>query len=1000
MRQFLSFIIVIFLSSFAYGQTFNIPQKLGELKIVAGSKISDHPVEDGQHALATNFTYISDTAIDDDGNLIIADYLGHRIRKIEAETGIITTIAGNGDKTFTPGGGDGKSISIGYPTCVSAGKDGAVYFAGQAKDQDAIFNYAGKISNNGTVTYLWVQPSDAVWTGLFDRYYLIYQIEYSSVSNSLYFLETSCIDLWIPDFLTEQRAMFDTKMFQYNTITKTKTELAPPRKSPRFSDLTSDKQQNLYLLDHDFLIGKIYKISPISNTIVDSIITNPHISNITNNIVEKMVVSNDGELYFTTSGSDIGKFIENTSPDGSKTRTWKEIYNVYNNDFVLHHTSTSSVLHHTFTIDKNNNLLFTIVEDRDRKDAIYRYTLSTQISPEISLQKSEIDFEGVELGDSRTLSLRISNSGNIPLTIGSISSNSNEVTLSESTLQIPVGEEKTIDLTYLPTSDQALNNTVTFISNDIVSYNKELIIKGTPLVPKIVLQTEYIDFGAVMKDSSVSIPLIIKNEGTGTLALFAFDMTTGLFVSPTDTMTIPSNQSKEISVTFTPSTLGERTGRLTITNNDPKQSSVDINLSGKGATPIFKASAQSLEFGEVAVETSDSLTVKFRNDGNFNLEISNIRSQRSAFIPAAQNLTIEPGAEKELSVRFSPFEASAIESSLLLNTNDPEALNVILELKGTGILTPVMTVSSEEVNFGEILVGASITKEIEIRNEGKADLIINDFNLDKDNPFFTITGVDTPAVIGLDKTTTFFLTFTPKLEGHYPTTLTIPNNDIRYESQSFVMNVSGVGRLTDILMDLNGDDGNQNKLLKKGIKAGDEIGVEIYVANLPDITAFKATLSYDSAQLAYGSFNAGKVLPDILPLAIPKENAIELNIAATGGSSSTAETGLLGTAKFVVQPGFADSTDITMDAIAFSISGVLQTLSPALSVKLSSEPDLLGDFDGDGSVGFADFILFAQSFGQTVDNPGYNPSYDLDGDDSIGFSDFVTFAQNFGKSVA
>ncbi len=55
-----------------------------------------------------------------------------------------------------------------------------------------------------------------------------------------------------------------------------------------------------------------------------------------------------------------------------------------------------------------------------------------------------------------------------------------------------------------------------------------------------------------------------------------------------------------------------------------------------------------------------------------------------------------------------------------------------------------------------------------------------------------------------------------------------------------------------------------------------------------------------------------------------------------------------------------------------------------------------GDYDGDGSIGFDDFVLFAQTFGSRLGEPLYDLRFDMDGDGGIGFSDFVLFAALFG----
>ena len=50
------------------------------------------------------------------------------------------------------------------------------------------------------------------------------------------------------------------------------------------------------------------------------------------------------------------------------------------------------------------------------------------------------------------------------------------------------------------------------------------------------------------------------------------------------------------------------------------------------------------------------------------------------------------------------------------------------------------------------------------------------------------------------------------------------------------------------------------------------------------------------------------------------------------------------------------------------------------------------DFDGDGTVGFADFVAFAGNFGTSSGDGRYDARYDLNGDGNVGFADFVAFA--------
>ena len=57
------------------------------------------------------------------------------------------------------------------------------------------------------------------------------------------------------------------------------------------------------------------------------------------------------------------------------------------------------------------------------------------------------------------------------------------------------------------------------------------------------------------------------------------------------------------------------------------------------------------------------------------------------------------------------------------------------------------------------------------------------------------------------------------------------------------------------------------------------------------------------------------------------------------------------------------------------------------------------DVNADGQVDFSDFLAFAQRFGTSRGDDGYDVRFDLDGDGTIGFSDFVIFAGAFGQGA-
>ena len=78
----------------------------------------------------------------------------------------------------------------------------------------------------------------------------------------------------------------------------------------------------------------------------------------------------------------------------------------------------------------------------------------------------------------------------------------------------------------------------------------------------------------------------------------------------------------------------------------------------------------------------------------------------------------------------------------------------------------------------------------------------------------------------------------------------------------------------------------------------------------------------------------------------------------------------------------------------FAILGLLICTGKAVADTAPSP-----DFDGDGVVGFPDFLLFVEQFGFSREDEAYQARFDLDGDGMIGFSDFLIFVDNFGKEV-
>jgi streptogramin lyase len=68
-----------------------------------------------------------DVAFDRTGNLYFSDTFNHRIRKVDAKTGVITTVAGNGKKGFAGDGGKATDASLNEPYGLELDAEGNLY---------------------------------------------------------------------------------------------------------------------------------------------------------------------------------------------------------------------------------------------------------------------------------------------------------------------------------------------------------------------------------------------------------------------------------------------------------------------------------------------------------------------------------------------------------------------------------------------------------------------------------------------------------------------------------------------------------------------------------------------------------------------------------------------------------------------------------------------------------------------------------------------------------
>ncbi len=128
----------------------------GILTVVAGNGLSCGSSADGIAATSVSFCGPWGIALDAAGNLYLTDLFGSKVRKVDAATGIISTVAGNGNAAFGGDNGPAASASLNRPRGVAVDGAGNVFIADSANGRIRKVSAAGiitTIAGNGTVGY-------------------------------------------------------------------------------------------------------------------------------------------------------------------------------------------------------------------------------------------------------------------------------------------------------------------------------------------------------------------------------------------------------------------------------------------------------------------------------------------------------------------------------------------------------------------------------------------------------------------------------------------------------------------------------------------------------------------------------------------------------------------------------------------------------------------------------------------------------------------------------
>ena len=440
------------------------------------------------------------------------------------------------------------------------------------------------------------------------------------------------------------------------------------------------------------------------------------------------------------------------------------------------------------------------------------------------------------------------------------------------------------------------------------------------------------------------------------------------------------------------------------------QSAVDMGVAGQDnvygygrlelsllpvGTPVMNLSRTALDFGAVLLGASQTLNLGIVNTGQASLVITNILLPSSDYSLSQSSYAVAPGRSQQISVTFSPQSVGDKSGDMTILSNLPRAT---VTLRAQGVRQPVVPVPRISVNasqrdFGSVEVGSSKSMTVTVTNFGDASLSITDIIASDEQVSVTPKQFAIPA----KQNGFFMLRFEPNRAGDLSARVTIYSNDTKMPAVSFPVAGKGLqSQTTSFTLSLV-----TNATENQGVyvtPSDGVIAVEIHGQQVVDAIGFRALFDFDAPSLAYEGFEIGNGVPNGHspgPYYPPNPSSVEVMAASFGGKIAQ-ESVRLGTIRFRVSDTF-QTGQIRLRYARIRRSGQFEAFADPVVLRFSQLGGLRADFDGDGTVGISDFLLFVSHFGSAVGHANYDARYDLDGDGQIGIGDFLIFVQDFGQ---
>jgi len=402
-----------------------------------------------------------------------------------------------------------------------------------------------------------------------------------------------------------------------------------------------------------------------------------------------------------------------------------------------------------------------------------------------TLSSTSLTFPSLQIGQtSPQQTVTLTNNGNATLNLTSSVITGDYAQTNNCPSALGVGSVCTYTITFTPTAGGARNGTLTLTDNAPNS-PQTISLTGSGYVTTAKISPSSLTFSnQSVGSTSAAQTVTITNTGDNPMTVSGAT-TSGDFAQTNQCSSIATNQSCTISVTFTPTVAGSRSGTLIISDN-AQGNPHSVTLGGTGIASAAGFSATSLTFPLQSVgSTSAAQSITLTDSGNGQLTVTGIQvtgdfAQTNNCSTVAAN-----GGTCTVQVTFTPTATGSRTGTIVFTDSAPNSPQTI-SLSGTAG-APANSLSATSLTFAAQVVGSSSAPQpVTLTNSGTTTMAISGVSAAGD---FSQTN-NCPANLAPAGNCTINVTFTPVAGGTRAGSLIVSDNAL---GGSASVTLSGTG---------------------------------------------------------------------------------------------------------------------------------------------------------------------------------------------------------------